>query len=305
MKRIFPGTGNERHVFRPFRQNKSADNRSEGKLAMKNSEKNRGTLLITGACGGMGLAACERLTEYGYSVYGIDIKEPEGTHAWKYIQADLTKEENVAKVAEELARDGVSLNAIIHHAGIYDLNSLIEMPEEDMQRIWDVNFFAMSRVNRLFLPLLAPDARIILTSSELAPLDPLPFTGIYAVTKTAVEKYAFSLRMELQLLGYKVIVVRPGAVRTSLLNVSTARLEAFRKSTTHYRYNAERFYKIVHSVEAKSVSPEKIAELDLKILQSRHPKYVYSINRNPALLLMHCLPKRLQTAVIRMILKEH
>jgi len=260
-------------------------------------------VLITGACGGMGLAACELLTKSGHSVWGLDISEPKSAHAWRFLQVDLAQEAAVAAAAEKLSQEGASFDAIIHHAGIYDLNSLVEMPEEDMKRIWEANFFAAVRVNRLFLPLLTPGAKIILTSSELAPLDPLPFTGIYGITKTAVEKYAFSLRMELQLLGCRVVILRPGAVNTSLLGVSTARLEAFRNSTTHYQYNAERFSRIVNSVEAKSITPAKIAQIDRKILRRKNPRYVYNVNRNFALRLLNFLPTRLQTAIIRRILK--
>ena len=96
-------------------------------------------------------------------------------------------------------------------------------------------------------------------SSELAPLDPLPFTGIYAISKTAIEKYAYSLRMELQLLDYKVIIIRPGAVDTTLLDVSTSRLDDFVNNTKLYTCNAQKFKNIVDSVESKKVPPEKIA----------------------------------------------
>lgn len=260
-------------------------------------------ILVTGASGGMGFAACELLAKQGHSVCGLDIAEPQSAHAWRFLRTDLTNEEAVNAAAQTLSAGGLRFDAVIHHAGLYDLNSLVEMSEADVRKIWEVNFFAAVRVNRIFLPLLAPGAKIVLTSSELAPLDPLPFTGIYGITKTAVEKYAFSLRMELQLLGYRVVVLRPGAVRTPLLGVSTARLEAFRKSTTHYRCNAERFCRIVNSVEAKSVSPLKIAETDLRILKKKRPKYIYGINRNPALRLLNRLPARLQTAIIRKILK--
>ena len=37
-------------------------------------------------------------------------------------------------------------------AGVYDLNSLVEMPEEDFVRDFNVNLFGMFRVNRQFLP---------------------------------------------------------------------------------------------------------------------------------------------------------
>ena len=64
--------------------------------------------------------------------------------------------------------------------------------------------------------MLKNGSKILITTSELAPLDPLPFTGIYAVTKGALDKYAYSLRMELQLLGMRVSVLRAGAVDTGI-----------------------------------------------------------------------------------------
>ena len=131
----------------------------------------------------------------------------------------------------------------------------------------------------------AQGSRIIITTSELAPLDPLPFTGLYAVTKAALDKYAYSLRMELQLLGHRVIVLRPGAVQTGLLGVSTSRLDEFCANTQIYQCNAARFRDIVNRVEARSIAPEKIALRVLQALTARHPRYVCSINRNPLLLL--------------------
>ena len=141
-----------------------------------------------------------------------------------------------------------------------------------------------------------------MVSSELAPLDPLPFTGLYAITKSAIEKYAYSLRMELQLLGYKVILIRPGAVDTGLLNVSTNKLDKFTESTTHYQYNANKFKHIVDSVENKKIPPEKIANLIYKISGKKKAKYVYKINRNGYLLLLNILPQRLQNKIIKHIL---
>ena len=151
--------------------------------------------------------------------------------------------------------------------------------------------------------MLKQGSRIILTTSELAPVSPLPFTGIYAITKSALEKYAFSLRMELQLLGISVSVIRPGAVGTGLLSVSVQELDKFCESTSVYTYNAERFRKIVNGVEAKNVPPQKIANTAVRALAARRPKYVYNVNRNPLLRILNILPSRWQTAIIGRILK--
>lgn len=179
----------------------------------------------------------------------------------------------------------------------------MEISESAFQKILNINFAGVYRINKTFLPLLSPGSRIIITSSELAPLDPLPFTGIYAITKTALEKYAYSLRMELQLLGIGVSVIRPGAIRTNLLNDSTDALERFCETTAYYSCNAARFRKIVQSIEAKNVPPEHVSEIALRAATVKHPRYVYKINRNPLLLLMNLLPQKLQNKIIKMILK--
>ena len=140
-------------------------------------------------------------------------------------------------------------------------------------------------------------------TSELAPLDPLPFTGIYAVTKSALDKYAYSLRMELQLLGICVSVIRAGAVDTGMLGVSTRELDRFCANTKLYSCNAKRFKGIVGSVEARRVPPEKIAAKAYAILTKRSPRFAYCINRNPLLLLLNALPKRLQLWAIRQVLR--
>ena len=144
---------------------------------------------------------------------------------------------------------------------------------------------------------------MLLTTSELAPLDPLPFTGLYAITKSTLDKYAFSLRMELQLLGIHVSVLRPGAVSTGMLSVSTAELDRFCQNTRLYSCNARRFKQIVDMVEARNIPPETVARRVVKILAARQPRQVYALNRNPLLLLMHLLPPGLQTRLIKQILK--
>ena len=145
---------------------------------------------------------------------------------------------------------------------------------------------------------------MIITTSELAPLQPLAFTGIYAVSKCTLEKYAFSLRMELQFLGVKVAVIRPGAVDTGLLSVSTKELDNFTKNTKIYTYNADKFKKIVDKTESKSVAPQAIAKTAFKALSAKNPKYVYNVNRNIFLRLLNLLPAKLQTKIIGNILKQ-
>ena len=260
-------------------------------------------VIITGAYGGMGYAALTALKNKGYFIFAIDRRVGEVCENVMPIEADLTDGAAIERAFEKIKSVTDEVYAIVHFAGIYNLDSLVEMSEESFRRIFEINLFSAYRVNKTFLPLLKSGSRIVITTSELAPLDPLPFTGIYAITKSALDKYAYSLRMEVQLLGIKVVVLRPGAVDTGMLGVSTDALDKFTENTKLYSCNAKRFKSIVERVEARKVQPEKIGNKTLRILEAKRPRMVYKINRNPLLLMMNVLPPRLSTFIIKLILK--
>lgn len=262
------------------------------------------TVLVTGACGGMGQAICRQLLQDGLDVWGLDLRESAPLPGLHFIPCDVTDPESVAEAFHTISQQTGHLDAIVHTAGIYDLDSLLEMDEQRFRRIFEVNLFGVYRINKTFAALLSPGGRIVIVSSELAPLDPLPFTGIYAITKSALEKYAYSLRMEVALRGISVSVLRPGAVNTGLLGDSTRALDRFCDQTQLYTCNAQRFKRIVNSVEARNVPPERVAHAVRKALLSRRPRFIYNLNRNPLLLLLNILPDRLQVFLIKLILKS-
>lgn len=260
-------------------------------------------ILITGVCGGMGKATANYLARQGYHIIGIDKAKTCDLNI-DYYSVDLTKQEEISNAFSLVCQKVKTLDCIIHFAGFYTMNSLVEIDDASMRKIFDVNFFGIYRINKTFLPLMSKGSKIIITSSELAPLDPLPFTGLYAITKSTVEKYAFSLRMELNLLGINVSLIRPGAVKTNMLGESTSAIDNFINNTELYKETSTKFKKIVDSVETKNIPAEKIAKLAHKIVKARRPKYVYNINRNFLLKLLNILPDRLQVFVIGKLLKS-
>ena len=260
-------------------------------------------VLVTGVAGGMGRETAIYLRDLGYQVIGLDLK-PTQIDGVECVRIDLTNTVAVERLASKFAKRKLTLYAIVHQAGIYDLDSLVEIDEKRFCRIFDVNLFSVYRLNKAMIPLLSEGSRIIITSSELAPLMPLPFTGLYAITKTAIERYAFSLRHELNLKGIYVSVIRPGATDTGLLGDSQSALDKFVNQTTLYDTNAVRFKQIVDSVENKNIPPLRIAKLVAKALSAKRPKYVYNINRNILLRILNVLPHRLQVWIITKILKK-
>ena len=268
---------------------------------MSNSTK---YILITGANGGMGKATVGLFAKKGYRVFALDRDAcPERENVIP-LQADVTDEKSVKAAFETVSAQTSELCGIIHLVGIYMLDSLVEISPSQFERAFRVNLGGAFLINRTFLPLLQKGSKIVMLTSELAVRDPLPFTGLYGITKTALDQYAYSLRMELQLLGISVSVLRAGAVDTGMIGESTRQLDAFCRDTKLYTCNAERFKQIVDNVEARRIPPAGIAKKLYRIFCAKRPKFAYSINRNPLLILLDMLPKRARFYIIRSILKQ-
>lgn len=260
------------------------------------------TVLVIGAGGGMGRACVRQLQIDGYRVIGLDQcvdSIPDGCERYA---ADVTRTDDLNAAFDAIRARTDVLYAIVYVTGVYDMDSLVEIDEVRLRRIFDVNVFGAYRAIRTFFPLLKPDSRAVLVSSELAPLNPLPFTGLYGITKGTLEGYAFSLAMELQLLGITVSVIRPGAVETPLLAHSVTRIKAFTEATGLYPGQAARFLRVTEKVESKSIPPEAVAKKVRAVLRAKRPRYLYTLNRNPLLLLFGALPKQWQLGVIKRFL---
>lgn len=270
-------------------------------------------VLVTGAGGGMGKATVKLLLSEGYYVFALDksvinlqnslrLNEQESSRL-NVLECDVSDNSSVLRCAETVKKTTTELFAIIHYAGVYTLDSLIEIPPEEFEKIFKINVFGAFYINEAFVPSLRENGRIITVTSELATLSPLPFTGLYGVTKGALDNYAHSLKMELQLKGIYVSVLRAGAVKTGMLGASTAALDKFCEKTKNYSVSAERFRKIVNAVESKCVTPELLAQKTLKILHAKKPKFAYSINRNFLLKLYGIAPSKIKFYAVKKILK--
>ena len=83
-------------------------------------------VLVTGAFGGMGEKVVNQLLDSGYSVIALDIRIKEEKKNVYPIQVDLTDEQSIISAFEKVNAITKSLCAIVHFAGIYMLDSLVE-----------------------------------------------------------------------------------------------------------------------------------------------------------------------------------
>ena len=262
------------------------------------------TVLLTGAAGGIGAAAADFFLARGWQVYAIDITPIPPREGLIPLCADITDPTALARVAADLAARDVTLDAMLLAAGIHRMVSLVETDADALRRVMEVNALGTMQTVRAFHPLLAARGRVVIVTSEVGALAPLPFNGLYSVSKATLEAYAQALRQELGLLGQTVVTVRPGAVATPLCSDSLSHTEQLTHSTVLYRSQSHRFLSLTRACMGRPITPDKLAPTLFRAVTAKHPRLSYAKHRNLGLVLLGMLPLRLQCFIIRVLLNR-
>ena len=270
---------------------------------MNNGLKEKNAL-ITGAASGIGRAAAIKFAAEGYRVFALDVKDTQEAEGITPIVADITDGAALYDTARSLEANGVEFDVIVCAAGVHTMAALAESEFAEMKRIVDINLLGTMLTVRSFHSLLKKNGRVIIVTSEVASYTPMPFNGLYNVSKCALDCYADALRQELNLLGQRVIAVRPGAVMTPLAASSAPSTDKLAENTVLYKDESRHFASLVKKFTGTPIDPAKIAGVLYRAASARHPRIAYSKNRNPGLVLLNLLPKRLQCAIIKMLLKR-
>jgi short-subunit dehydrogenase len=104
---------------------------------------------------------------------------------------------------------------LVNTAGIGYFGAIEESEEEEVRRMFEINFFGLANVTKEVLPIMrAQRSGHILNIASIGGLVGFPAVGFYNATKFAVDGYSESLQKETAHLGIKVTVVAPSGFRT-------------------------------------------------------------------------------------------
>jgi len=188
------------------------------------------TILITGAAGGIGAAWARRLAAEGARLVLADLDGPAAEKlaaelGQVAVQADVTLRADIERMVEEPYRRWGRLDVLFNNAGIIQGKPLLEITEEDWDRMTAVNlravFFILQTAARRMVrqdPIPGSELRgkLIQTASIAAYRGGLPLLAHYAASKAGVVSVT---RTAAQVLApYRITsnAICPGAVDTPL-----------------------------------------------------------------------------------------
>jgi NAD(P)-dependent dehydrogenase (short-subunit alcohol dehydrogenase family) len=169
---------------------------------------------VTGAASGIGRAIAQQLVARGYDVTATDNRgdalDAAATGA-RAVQLDVADE---AQVAAVLA-DAPPIELLVNCAGV-GLHGPVEYcTEEDVRRIFEVNYCGPLRTMRAVLPSMRQrGSGTIVNVTSVAGRAPMVLTGIYSSMKMALDVVSETLSYELSGTGVRIMVLEPGATRT-------------------------------------------------------------------------------------------
>ena len=184
---------------------------------------------VTGAASGIGQAACHRLLNAGWTVFGLDIAKhrlesahetfPELQNRFRPVVCDVA---DPGSVDAAFSRIGGSLHALICCAGVLRTARLEDMAVEDFDLVLNTNLRGTFLCARRALPLLRRAAsewnpsRVVLLSS-IAALRPKIVSGAYAASKAGVSQLCRVMAAEWAASGVLVNALAPGTVDTPMV----------------------------------------------------------------------------------------
>lgn len=177
--------------------------------------------LITGGSSGIGLAIGRMLREEGFAVTlasrtaeKVEAAAAElGAHA---IAADVSKEEDCARVVEEhVAREG-GLDLLVNSAGIGIAGRVEDAQLKHIDRQLGINVRGLILVTQAAIPHLRKTKGWIVNLASIAGTQPVPILPVYAASKAAVISLTHSLNADLDDDGVRAIAICPGFVDTPM-----------------------------------------------------------------------------------------
>jgi NAD(P)-dependent dehydrogenase (short-subunit alcohol dehydrogenase family) len=178
--------------------------------------------LITGCSTGFGRALAKEVLAKGYQAAVAarnmddvkDIIEPYPDNAIA-VRLDVTVSAEIKAAVETTIQHFGQIDVLVNNAGIGYFAAIEESEEEQVRKMFEINFFGLAAMTQAVLPVMRKQkSGHILNIASIGGLRSFPGVGMYNASKYAVDGFSEALSKETAPLGIKVTVIAPSGFRT-------------------------------------------------------------------------------------------
>jgi short-subunit dehydrogenase len=190
--------------------------------------RRNGTVLITGASGGIGLELAKVFAAHGFDLVAVARREAE----LEALAEELRKEHGVRVVVlpmdllvpdaartlvQALEEAGLVVDVLVNNAGLMDMGGFVDIDVDQHERLLQLNILVLTSLTRRLLPaMIARGQGRILNLASTSSFQPVPSMALYAASKAFVLSLSESLSEELKGTGVTVTALCPGITKTEM-----------------------------------------------------------------------------------------
>lgn len=183
--------------------------------------------VITGGGSGIGLATARRFAEAGATVViatRSDSSEVARSLGASWVGTDVSNEDQVKALMEEVSRRHGRLDVVVNNAGAFQAGAIVDANTEAFRMQLSVNLLGVLYGIRHAVPHIKNGGSIINVAS-VAGLVGLPTYGAYSASKAAVINLTKTAAVELAPSRIRVNCVCPGTIDTPMARQPGAEAE--------------------------------------------------------------------------------
>jgi NAD(P)-dependent dehydrogenase (short-subunit alcohol dehydrogenase family) len=233
--------------------------------------------LITGCSTGFGRELAQEVLASGHKavvtarnpddIKDIVAKYPDAAIA---VKLDVTNPDEITPAVKTAIAKFGQIDVLVNNAGIGYFGAIEESEDDQVRRMFEINFFGLANMTRAVLPgMRARRSGHIINIASIGGLVGFPGVGFYNATKFAVDGYSESLSKELKPLGIKVTVIAPSGFRTDWAgrsaNDTKIKIDDY-KDTAHTNQGAIRGYS-----GKQPGDPVRAAKAIVKAVEAENP----------------------------------
>ena len=241
--------------------------------------------LITGVSSGIGRATAELFAERGLRVFGT-VRDPgrvDPIAGVEFVPVDVTSDKSVKGAVESVFEKASKIDILINNAGYSLAGGLEETSIAEARELFETNFFGALRLTQAVLPLMRRDGygRIVNISS-MAGIVPIPYRGIYAASKHALEGYTEILDYEVRQFGIRAVLVEPTFTKSNI--VANERIPE--REIPAYAGQKQRVEAVIRKEHAGADEPRAVAEVIYRAATAERPRLHNPVGQGATLSLL-------------------
>src|SRR5947199_6126130 len=247
--------------------------------------------VLTGASSGFGLLTSVELAKAGFRVIASmrDLGKRE-----RLMQAatsaevsdridvralDVTHVDAVPEFAQSLIRDYGRIDVLVNNAGFAVGGFAEDIQLKELRLQFETNFFGAVAMTKAVLPVMRQQrSGHIIQISSIGGLQGAVSASSYSASKHALEGWSESLRLEVNSLGIKVVLVEPGAFDTGVWTSGAVMGQEAKKKISPNFQRSLRMREVVAKVP--KADPIPVARTIGAIARNPNPKLRYLVGRD-------------------------